>query len=149
MSTYTTVTKVVFSNPESASKFVHFLDKAESEATSNDFGPGWLGNILSLFGCLNIGFCECNGVIINLEVVAPNIVELTTESLRGPQIGPVIFLSLLVDKTATISYISHDDDGHIQTNRRDLEGDHQGLNMFFPQNNLLSIVEQCRYHHID
>ena len=67
MSMYTTTTRVIFSTPDSAAKFIHFLDQAESEMTNNDFGPGWLGNILSLFDCLNTGFCECNGAIISLE----------------------------------------------------------------------------------
>lgn len=149
MSMYTTTTRVIFSTPDSAAKFIHFLDQAESEMTNNDFGPGWLGNILSLFDCLNTGFCECNGAIISLEVIEPNIIEVTTESLRGPQIGPIVFLSLLVDQIATISYISYDVNGDIQTNRRELDGHHQGLDAFFPQNNLSSMIEWCTTHHLN
>ena len=149
MNTYTTTTRVVFSTPESAAKFVHFLDKAESEMANDDFGPGWLGNILSLFGCLNTGFCECNGTIISLEVIEPNVIEVTTESLRGPQICPIVFLSLLVDRIATVSYISYDTNGNIQTNRQELEGNHQGLDVFFPQNNLSSMLDWCTTHYFD
>lgn len=148
MNRYTTITRVVFSSPESASQFVHFLGRAEAEMSDNDFGPGWLGNILSLFGCLNTGFCECNGVVVGLEVVEPNIIEVTTESTRGPQIGPIIFLALLVDNIATVSYISYNDNGAIQTNRNDLEGDHKSLDIFFPRNNLLSMIEWCEGHYL-
>lgn len=148
MNRYTTITRVVFSSPESTSQFVHFLDRAEAEMSDNDFGPGWLGNILSLFGCLNTGFCECNGVVVGLEVVEPNIIEVTTESTRGPQIGPIIFLALLVDNIATVSYISYNDNGAIQTNRNDLEGDHKSLDIFFPRNNLLSMIEWCEGHYL-
>ena len=148
MNTTTTMTRAVFSTPEHASRFINFLDQAESEAAENDFGPGWLGNILSLFGCLNTGFCECNGTIVSLEVINPNIIEVTTKSVRGPQIGPLIFLALLVDKIATVSYIAYDDNGKVQTNRQDLEGDHKGFGEFFPQNNLLSMIEWCEYHYI-
>lgn len=148
MNRYTTITRVVFSSPESASQFVHFLDRAEAEMSDSDFGPGWLGNILSLFGCLNTGFCECNGVVVGLEVIDTNIIEVTTESTRGPQIGPIIFLALLVDKIATVSYISYNDDGVVQTNRKDLEGSHEGLDIFFPQNNLLSMIEWCENHYL-
>ena len=148
MNRYTTITRLVFSSPEPASQFVHFLDRAEAEMSDNDFGPGWLGNILSLFGCLNVGFCECNGVVVGLEVVESNIIEVTTESARSPQIGPIIFLALLVDKIATVYYIAYDDNGTIRTNRNGIEGYHEGLDVFFPQNNLLSMIEWCEGHYL-
>lgn len=148
MNTYTTQTRIVFSTPEAAANFIHFLDRAESEMSESDFGPGWLGNILSMFGCLNVGFCECNGTITGLEVINPNIIEITTDSVRGPQIGPLIFLALLVDRIATISYISYGADGNISTNRKDLNGDQNGINDFFPNNNLLDMIEWCANHHL-
>jgi hypothetical protein len=115
MSQYTTTTNLTFSSEHKANEFVHLLDEAENEDVWNDYGPGWFGNILHMLGLLDAGICESNGVVMSVDI-DKNFVTIESESVRGPQLGPLTLLANVVDESVKIEFISFSEYGEALTN---------------------------------
>ena len=105
MDIFTTLCHIEFKDEQSAEYFLDILNAAEEEDNINDYGPAWLGNVLSVLGHLEDGTYTCDGYIKS-AVYGGNRAVVSVEGRANPQLGAICCAMNEVDPSATLQFMT-------------------------------------------